>query len=302
MITNGIPRIVNLASVSPYKRDEDKNCTSGDTPTFCYFEGSQKEEYRVISTEDHIWVFNATRSIVNTGPNMYVVTPDGAFYIFNTTVHSQLTAAGPVQSAGWVQYNREDPTKTIIDNCSGHYSPTLSQFISTLIGMHQSSFLPLHFVIKLNKNTTIDIPQNGRINEFFTHLLSESAAETEITVKFRENMIVFFIDNDRTFEARIDDFSPQPLQRLPLWSVSPTRSLYNLDSDDEDAISSWSQCLSMLNSSVPRINSTQDDLEGLSVRLSAQESPQSNRYLRLFSNASGRDAGNDKAAPQLDKF
>jgi hypothetical protein len=109
---------------------------------------------------------------------MFAVGKNGALYLGTPTVHSQFKAGKEVQSAGWINYqwdNELQQAKVLIDNCSGHYTPTLSQFIQTLYGLHQAKLLPEHFEIKLSKFTKFDYEGT---NSFWEDVKKEAKIET----------------------------------------------------------------------------------------------------------------------------
>ena len=274
VIHKAMSRSVNLAAVSDDKRSEDQSCTQGETPIFCYFDKSDKEQYRVVTTQNHIWLFKTNHATVDNTPKMYVVTKSGSLYVFNATVHSQLKAAKPVQSAGWVTYNKEDPSKMTIDNCSGHYSPTLSQFISTLIGMQRFYFLPHRFITKINKLTTIDV-QDDRIKHFFIDRLNHCDADLEINIEFIEDMIVFSTPDHQKLEAVATAFFHHPLEENRGNNLSP---LFPDSDESDDEVSPWVAGFSCPNSPIPQNDSTQD--------LDYRETSLSTRGLSFFSNRS----------------
>ena len=109
---------------------------------------------------------------------MFAVGKNGALYLGTPTVHSQFKAGKEVQSAGWLNYQwdkERQQAKILIDNCSGHYTPTLSQFMQTLYGLHEAKLLPDRFEIKLSRFTKFDYDDTS---SFWNEVKEEASGET----------------------------------------------------------------------------------------------------------------------------
>lgn len=122
----------NLATVSPDKLEADRSSSTGDFAVFRYFNEEEKRACKVVTDADHAWIYSESKESLVDKKYMYIVDSQGSFHVFNATVHSQVNAGAPVMCAGWIDYVRENPSNRVVDNCSGHYTPTLSQFINTL--------------------------------------------------------------------------------------------------------------------------------------------------------------------------
>lgn len=150
----------NLAAVTPEKAAEDAHNTAGLFAAYSFFEKADRQPLKVkLDPNLKIWTYENEKQVIS-GRYMYAIGKNGGLYIgTGIVVHSQIKAGKEVQSAGWLTYEREkeNPGYTLtIDNCSGHYIPTLSQFIETLRGLHSVGMVPDTFKIKLSKFTKFD--------------------------------------------------------------------------------------------------------------------------------------------------
>jgi hypothetical protein len=167
----------NLARVSDDKAEADVQQTSGLFYMFSYYDKKTRREHKVSLDENGQWLYEIDNKPVPNGQYMYAVGKNGALYIGTPTVHSQFKAGKETQSAGWIDYNW-DKHNIVIDNCSGHYTPTLSQFLSTLYGLHTAKVLPDHFQLKLSKFTAIDYDTN---KPFWQDVINDSKGKHEET-------------------------------------------------------------------------------------------------------------------------
>lgn len=172
---------VPLAQVSKDKREEDEHSSRGIFSFFQYFNDEERDDVEVIINEKGQWIFKKTRTPVELNHKyMYVVRHEGyGLYLFNSSVHSQLNAGNPVLSAGWVEYSG---TSAVFDNCSGHYTPSLSMFMVTLLHLWQSQFFSETLQIRLHKLTIID-STCPHVRSFLTNIFS-SARDTDEGVLF----------------------------------------------------------------------------------------------------------------------
>lgn len=153
----------NLAIVNEDKQDEDYHLFSGMLAVGSYFEPRDRKDTKIFINNQGKWaqkVYNKdTKSEVEVAlannKYMYAVGENGALYMDNVTVHSQFKAGKHVQSAGHLVY-KSDPLSVLIDNNSGHYHPTLSQFLSTIYGLIRAEILPTELQILLNNVTKND--------------------------------------------------------------------------------------------------------------------------------------------------
>ncbi|MCX7114775.1 MAG: hypothetical protein NTW08_02530 [Gammaproteobacteria bacterium] len=214
----------NLAPVTPDKLDADRSCTSGDFPVFSYFNEEEKNECLVISDPTFRWSFSNANTPLEDKKYMYIVDPEGSPFMFNATVHSQANAGKPVRCAGWIDYVANSPSDRIIDNCSGHYTPTLCQFITTIHQLHNNGLLPDAFLIKLSKFTKIDVPADQRqIIDYFQNLLNQDIENMQIQVRFEDEHI-YFICDDQPLVANTASFLPVvSLNSIDVDSVTQNR-------------------------------------------------------------------------------
>lgn len=151
-------RETNLAKVSEDKALEDSLNTQGLFYLYSFFDKPTRKAHKIDSVKGQ-WVYDESREKVPNKTYMYAVGPNGALYIGTPTVHSQFKAGKQTQSAGWLDYRWNESTgkkEVTMDNCSGHYTPTLSQFLSTVHGLCEANMLPASFQIKLSKFTQFD--------------------------------------------------------------------------------------------------------------------------------------------------
>lgn len=190
----------NLAAVSLDKAEEDSSQTSGLFGNYSFFDTQSRKEHKVAVNENSRWVYDLTGENVPNKVYMYAVGQNGALYIGTPTVHSQFKAGKETQSAGWINYQWNDAKNSasiVIDNCSGHYTPSLSQFITTLYGLQQVGFLPNEFSIKLNRFTKVDLDS---IDTDFWKDLIKSAANSEtskvVSVKYDADLNGFSFSSE----------------------------------------------------------------------------------------------------------
>lgn len=193
-------REINLAAVSPEKAEEDTFQTSGIFAMYSYFDSQTRKAHKVKMDGKYL-TYEKSGNRVSNGTYMYAVGKNGALYIGTPTVHSQFKAGQDTQSAGWIKYQFSEATFNItIDNCSGHYTPSLSQFISTLYGLHQTGVLPDNFTIKLNRFTKIDY--SGVDLSFWENAINSSLINGEtskiISVNFLSETQGFKFENDHS--------------------------------------------------------------------------------------------------------
>lgn len=146
----------NFAKVSADKAEADAMQMSGLFYMYSYFDKDTRKEHKIALDENDRWIYEKDSRVVPDGKYMYAVGQNGALYMGNPTVHSQFKAGKDTQSAGWIEYHWDKDANVIIDNCSGHYTPTLSQFLITLHGLHAAGVLPDQFQLKLSKFTELD--------------------------------------------------------------------------------------------------------------------------------------------------
>ncbi len=182
----------NLASVTPEKAIEDEHNTAGICALYCFFEKHERQNLKIELDEKlSVWSYENSRKILASGRYMYAVGKNGAMYVGDgIAVHSQFKSGKDVQSAGWLSYVKKEDGKSfdlMIDNCSGHYTPSLSQFLQTLRGLHHVGIIPDEFKIRLSKFTKIDT--SDLTTDFWTAAVA--AAQTDvsplITVSYQVN-------------------------------------------------------------------------------------------------------------------
>lgn len=180
----------NLAFVSESKKLEDAQNTAGDNAMYYFFDKEDRRPYKVAAHQDQGkgWVYDTTAVAVSKGRYMYAVGKNGALYIANTiAVHSQFKSGAAVQSAGWLEYERTpDSFKVVIDNCSGHYQPSLEQFLETLVGLNEAGMLPRDFCIKVNKLTTCQTSA-FRDNPFWSKIFAGLSFEASKPIQVHYN-------------------------------------------------------------------------------------------------------------------
>lgn len=172
----------NLASVTPEKAIEDEHNTAGLCALYCFFEKHERQNLKIECDEKlSAWSYENSKKILASGRYMYAVGKNGAMYVGDgIAVHSQFKSGKDVQSAGWLSYEKKEDSKSFdltIDNCSGHYTPSLSQFLQTLRGLHHVGMIPNEFKIKLSKFTKIDM--SVLTTDFWTTAIA--AAQTDVS-------------------------------------------------------------------------------------------------------------------------
>lgn len=177
-------RKTNLAKVSEDKALEDAFNTEGLFYQYAFFDKAMRKAHKIDLAQGR-WVYDVSRGKVADKTYMYAVGPNGALYVGTPSVHSQFKAGKETQSAGWLDYRWNETTgkkEITIDNCSGHYTPTLSQFLSTVHGLCEVDMLPASFQIKLSKFTKMDY-ENG-IDVFLKKCISDEGEYLPISVKY----------------------------------------------------------------------------------------------------------------------
>lgn len=187
---------ISLISVESHKQEADE-LLIGSQQLF-YFSSEDKASYKVQASHEAAWRYDTSQELIATEhmphqQKMYVIDDLGDIYLFDALVHSALNAGGPVQCAGWISYYVKDAkTHLCIDNCSGHYTPSLVQFMSVLIDLRTRHMVPHEFFIKINRlcklNAGADL--NDFIKQFLTLETSENEA-VKISIAFLEDTIQF---------------------------------------------------------------------------------------------------------------
>lgn len=201
----------NLAKVTPDKAEEDAQMTSGLFAPYYFFDKSTRREHKIKTNNEGRWLYDQNDIPVSSGKYMYAVGKNGALYIGNPAVHSQFKAGRETQSAGWTEYawsDHDKKTDIIIDNCSGHYIPTLSQFLSTLHGLNAANYLPEQFQIKLSKFTKLDYKSaDMSFWEKVKENLSDSDTSDLITVNYLPEIegFIFTTEKGQTISMRKED-------------------------------------------------------------------------------------------------
>lgn len=168
-------RTKNLAEMNDEKREEDEfmqNSLFG--ASLRYFSPKRRKKLKIIPGEKG-WKFSNTNKPLSTAKKryMYVVGENGGLYLdantkYNIGVHSQFKEGRDVQSAGYISYEKTASGLNIkIDNDSGHYTPTLSQLLSTVYGLYKRGFLPEQFNIAISPYTKLDYPSGTKSTEFW---------------------------------------------------------------------------------------------------------------------------------------
>jgi hypothetical protein len=193
----------NLAKVSADKAEADALQTSGIFYMFSYFDKETRREHKVDIDENNRWIYEGNHKPVPNGEYMYAVGQNGAIYIGHPTVHSQFKAGKDTQSAGWLTYRwdeQKSQATVMIDNCSGHYTPTLSQFLSTLHGLHTAKVMPDHFQLKLSKFTKIDYAEKN--NAFWQDVINDSKEQLSSGLSKQDETALLTVE----YSAKIDGF------------------------------------------------------------------------------------------------
>lgn len=168
---------IPYAKVPDYTLEADEHQTKGMFAVFQYLSDDEKKEYQVHLNCHRQWIYTKDRSIP-CKRLMYALSPEQLLYVFDLSVHSQLNAGKPLLSAGWVTYDSTHPEETLIDNCSGHYTPSLSMFIGAILQLHNAEYLGCRFKIKINKRTKVDC-SNSQLNEYFRDILRDDKSTDE---------------------------------------------------------------------------------------------------------------------------
>lgn len=171
---------IPCATVPDYTLEADDHQTKGMFAMFQYLSDDEKKEYQVNLNCHRQWIDTKAHSIP-CKKLMYVLSPEQLLYVFDLSVHSQLNAGKPVLSAGWVTYDSTHPEETLIDNCSGHYTPSLSMFIGAILHLHNAEYLGCHFKIKINKRTKVDCPESQLIERFKNILSDDKSTDEGVT-------------------------------------------------------------------------------------------------------------------------
>lgn len=103
----------------------------------------QKRPFKIHADKNGCCYFkqNPTEKIPN-GQYRYIVSPKGGVYIFDadpSLFHNSIRGSQPVQSAGSLYLDNGFITR--IDNSSGHYRPSRTQFMRALGGLYAAKFI-----------------------------------------------------------------------------------------------------------------------------------------------------------------
>lgn len=133
----------------------------------------QKRQYKICADENGRCFFkNNSTAKIPSGYYRYIVSPKGGLYIFDadpSLFHNSIRGSQPVQCAGSLYLNNGFITR--IDNSSGHYRPSRSQFMRTLGGLYAARFIDEGTkVFTLNVNSLFSTHHNheGAIDELMT--------------------------------------------------------------------------------------------------------------------------------------
>ena len=193
-------RNINLAYVTADKKAEDQSIFSGGILSFGEYYSPEERDKCIVYVDEnrHVRYKNSDKRI-QPGSHMYVVLPSGELCIDDPLTHSQLNAGEPVQSGGHLVIEKEG-TISQIDNFSGHYLPTLSQFLSTIVGLHRVGILNEQILIKLHSQTKLDYKFSI---DYFGQLIANQHAK--INFKPSGNIIIIINDADalRTNEKEL---------------------------------------------------------------------------------------------------
>lgn len=215
-----IPHL-SLAEVSPDKLEEDKFIMNGIASMCCYLSDEEQNTTKCFLHEGVLY-FSGSGEIVPDGRYMYVILPKGDLCVGSLTVHSQFNAGQPVISAGWLAV--ESSAIVCIDNNSGHYTPTLRQFLSGIITLHKEGLLIDKVEIQLNVCTTNDI---NFCSDFFDRLLEGNDQENLKHVDFIDENKIAITNGERfiiDIARLIGGEEPAKLSRRPALSVLSTNN------------------------------------------------------------------------------
>jgi len=196
------PKIL-LICVEPNKQEADQSLIGAEQ--LSYFSTEEKASYKVQASHNLPWMYEKSHEIISTESSkskqkMYVIDEKGDLYIFDALVHSVLNAGEPVQLAGFVSYYVKDSLVHLcIDNCSGHYTPSLSQFLEVLINLKERLMLPSKFFIKINRLCQLNT--SDELNNFIRHyltLIADERESTEIQMQCLEHEIRFSYQHQET--------------------------------------------------------------------------------------------------------
>lgn len=188
----------NMACVSPDKKAEDDWLIGqGMVSLYNYFDEEMRSESVVYVDEQG--TISYTNNHIKSGKHMYAILPSGKLCIADCTVHSQINAGKPVQSAGHLLLT-DDRKITEIDNCSGHYSPSVSQFLSSVYMLFEHGILQEQVTIVLNPHTKNDYKID--INFFDTLIRNGTSTvsydKTNASLHFYSN----HLDNEAVISVR----------------------------------------------------------------------------------------------------
>lgn len=142
-----------------------------------YFKKDVRKTIKIQHDEKGILSFpgqNSHAITVKSGKYMYVIGLYGALYGCDySTIHSQLKAGKPVQSAGHL-YVDNNHQITAIDNSSGHYQPTLVTFLLSVYGLMREGYISsvgcrilINSFTKDDSKTSKEIFHNNDLAKFF---------------------------------------------------------------------------------------------------------------------------------------
>jgi hypothetical protein len=172
------PDSPHFSRLSPSMLESDSHYFSGSAPG-SYFFAAQRKSSKVIQQDD-LWYFHNTAIKVPKNCYMYVISQSGSLYITaDAFFHSQIKAGKPVRTAGWLKYDETDSQeiKLCIDNSSGHYRPSLEQFLCGLESCYFKGNLPQKFEIELNPNTPIDLHEDRKFWQEALHEVHQATAD-----------------------------------------------------------------------------------------------------------------------------
>ena len=165
-----IPRTKFLASVSESKQAEDDSMTRGFGAAYRLF-GKQTRKHYFVKHDEKCRLLHGGKPIKDSEIEKYAVSENGGLYAssgkFSAVVHSQFMGGGNVQCAGWLR--TKNSVISYIDNDSGHYTPTLGQFLLTIHAMIKVNYLPRQFSIGFSIHTAVEAEiDNGLFNYLST--------------------------------------------------------------------------------------------------------------------------------------
>lgn len=157
------PSFSVIAQLNSEKLDEDKEFFSGGSFLGCYFTSEQRKSCKV-TMEENRWYIEGKSLEDQRKSYMYVISQAGSLYLGQSSkvqaiVHSQIKAGKPVRTAGHVQHEIDVNGNmcVVFNNDSGHYRPTLKQFLHGLEAAHKNGLLPEdNCFFKFNPETARD--------------------------------------------------------------------------------------------------------------------------------------------------